>query len=99
MREESFGPVIGIMKVNSDEEALNLMQDTEYGLTASVFCNNTPRATEILEKIKSGSAYVNCCDRVSANLPWLGRQNSGLGATSGKEGIEAFVVPKAWHVK
>lgn len=99
MNEESFGPVIGVMKVSSDDEALKLMQDTTYGLTAGIFCRNIARASSMLEQIKSGSAYINCCDRVSSHLPWSGRNNSGLGATSGPEGIFAFVQPKAWHVR
>ncbi|MFZ5628147.1 MAG: aldehyde dehydrogenase family protein [Spirochaetota bacterium] len=99
MREESFGPVIGIMKVRDDAEAQKLMNDTEYGLTAAVYCRDEKRARSILQGVNAGSAYINCCDRVSPRLPWSGRRNSGVGLTLSTYGIEAFTRPKAWHVR
>lgn len=99
MKEESFGPVIGIMKVKNDEEAIHWMQDTEYGLTASVYSRTVERAEKILQQINAGSGYWNCCDRVSASLPWSGRKHSGFGATLSHAGLRAFVKPKAWHLK
>ena len=99
MKEESFGPVIGIQKVQDDEEAIALMNDTPYGLTAAVYCASHKRATQILEKVNSGSAYWNCCDRVSPHLPWTGRKHSGIGSTLSLLGIQAFVQPRAWHLK
>jgi acyl-CoA reductase-like NAD-dependent aldehyde dehydrogenase len=99
MKEESFGPIIGIMKVKNDEEAIQLMQDTEYGLTASVYSSNKSRAEEILQRINAGSGYWNCCDRVSASLPWSGRKHSGFGVTLSHAGLRAFAKPKAWHMK
>jgi len=99
MREESFGPVIGIQKVKGDDEALRLMNDTRYGLTAGVYSRDRGRATRILSAVRSGSVYWNCCDRVSPRLPWSGRGDSGIGATLGLDGIRAFVQPKAWHLR
>ncbi|WP_435356662.1 aldehyde dehydrogenase family protein [Emticicia sp. SJ17W-69] len=99
MREESFGPIIGIMKVKDDKEATKLMQDTEYGLTAAVYTTDKKRAEKILKQVDAGSGYWNCCDRVSAPLPWSGRKNSGFGATLSHAGIRAFVKPKAWHLR
>ncbi len=99
MREESFGPIIGIMKVKSDDEAIELMKDTEYGLTAAVYSNNQSRAENILEQINSGTGYWNCCDRVSAALPWSGRQHSGFGATLSHAGLRAFTKTKAYHFR
>lgn len=99
MRDESFGPVIGIMKVKGDEEAVELMKDTAYGLTASVYSQNQARAEKILEKIDTGTGYWNCCDRVSAAVPWSGRKHSGIGATLSHIGLRAFVKPKAYHLK
>jgi acyl-CoA reductase-like NAD-dependent aldehyde dehydrogenase len=99
MKEESFGPVIGIMKVKNDEEAIQLMQDTEYGLTASVYSSSQQRAENILQQINSGTGYWNCCDRVSAALPWSGRKHSGFGATLSHVGLRAFVKPKAYHLR
>jgi len=99
MTDESFGPVIGIQKVRNDDEAVQLMQDTAYGLTAAVYSDSFDRASAVMEKINSGTVYWNCCDRVSANLPWSGRKHSGLGSTLSYQGIRAFVQPKAWHMR
>ncbi len=99
MRDETFGPLIGISRVPSDEDALRLMNDTEYGLTASVYAADRERAARILSQVNAGSAYWNCCDRVSPRLPWSGRGHSGIGSTLGLAGIRAFVQPKAWHLK
>jgi acyl-CoA reductase-like NAD-dependent aldehyde dehydrogenase len=99
MREESFGPIIGIATVASDEEAIGLMNDTSYGLTASVYCRDERRARRILGDLHAGSAYWNCCDRVSPRLPWTGRGHSGMGSTLSTHGIRTFVQPKAWHLR
>lgn len=99
MRDETFGPLIGIQKVTGDQEALGLMNDTEYGLTASVFSADRDRAAKVLAQVNAGSAYWNCCDRVSPRLPWSGRGHSGIGSTLGMAGIRAFVQPKAWHLR
>jgi acyl-CoA reductase-like NAD-dependent aldehyde dehydrogenase len=99
MKDESFGPIIGIMKVRDDKEATKLMQDTEYGLTAAVYTSDKKRAEKILKQVNAGTGYWNCCDRVSAPLPWSGRKNSGFGATLSHAGIRAFVKPKAWHLR
>jgi acyl-CoA reductase-like NAD-dependent aldehyde dehydrogenase len=99
MREESFGPVIGIMKVKNDDEAIALMKDTEYGLTASVYSKDQSRAEKILRQLDTGTGYWNCCDRVSAAVPWSGRKQSGIGSTLSHAGLRAFVKPKAYHLK
>lgn len=99
MKEESFGPVIGIMKVKNDAEAIQLMKDTEYGLTASVYSREQKRAEQILQQINTGTGYWNCCDRVSAALPWSGRNHSGFGATLSHAGLRAFTKPKAYHLR
>lgn len=99
MMEESFGPVIGIMKVKDDAEALKLMQDTEYGLTAAVYSKTWDRAQAILSQIDSGTGYWNCCDRVSAPVPWSGRNHSGFGSTLSHAGLRAFTKPKAYQLR
>jgi acyl-CoA reductase-like NAD-dependent aldehyde dehydrogenase len=99
MREESFGPIIGIQEVRDDSEATAMMNDTEYGLTAAVYSRDRARAERILAEVNAGSAYWNCCDRVSPRLPWSGRKNSGLGTTLSVAGIRSFVQPKAFHLK
>lgn len=97
MRDESFGPIIGIQKVTSDDEALTLMNDSEFGLTAGVYTADAARAERLLSRVDAGSAYWNCCDRVSPRLPWSGRGHSGIGSTLGTLGILAFTRPKSWH--
>lgn len=99
MKDESFGPVIGIMKVKDDAEAIRLMKDTEYGLTAAVYSSEQQRAEQILQQINAGTGYWNCCDRVSAALPWSGRKHSGFGATLSHMGLRAFTKPKAYHLR
>ena len=99
MREESFGPVIGIMKVSSDEEAVSLMDDTPYGLTSAVFSSSEQRARKVLDQMNSGTVYWNCCDRVSPEVPWTGRGHSGLGSTLSYAGIRAFTQPKAYQLR
>ena len=99
MREESFGPVIGLMPVRDDAEAVRLMNDTEYGLTAGIYTLDRKRAQRVLAQVRSGSVYWNCCDRVSPRLPWSGVGHSGIGLTLSTYGIEAFTRTKAWHLR
>lgn len=99
MREESFGPLIGIQKVSGDEEAVALMNDTRYGLTAGVFTPDEARAKRLLARVRAGSVYWNCCDRVSPRLPWSGHGDSGVGLTLSTYGIQTFTHPKAWHLR
>ncbi len=99
MREESFGPIIGIQKVSGDAEAVKLMNDTRYGLTAGVFTPDEARAKALLSQVNAGSVYWNCCDRVSPRLPWSGHGDSGVGLTLSTYGIQTFTRPKAWHLR
>jgi acyl-CoA reductase-like NAD-dependent aldehyde dehydrogenase len=98
MRDESFGPIIGIQRVADDDEAVAAMSDTDYGLTAGVYTPDGERARALLARLDVGSAYWNCCDRVSPRLPWSGRRGSGIGTTLSVAGITAFTRPKAWHL-
>ena len=99
MREESFGPIIGLQAVADDDAAVDLMNDTDYGLTAGVFTRDGARARKILSRVQAGSVYWNCCDRVSPRLPWSGVKHSGIGLTLSTYGIETFTRPKAWHLR
>jgi acyl-CoA reductase-like NAD-dependent aldehyde dehydrogenase len=99
MRDESFGPIIGIQVVVDDEAAVTAMGDTDYGLTAAVYARDPDRARAVLSRLDVGSAYWNCCDRVSPALPWSGRGHSGVGTTLSDAGILAFTQPKAWHLR
>lgn len=99
MREESFGPIIGIMRVQDDDEAIQLMNDSEYGLTASVYTKRSERAAAIQQQLDAGTVYWNCCDRVSPALPWSGRKHSGWGSTLSHAGLRVFTQPKAYHLR
>ncbi len=99
MKDETFGPIIGIQKVSNDAEALSLMNDTDYGLTASVFTSDKARAENLMAELDAGTCYLNCCDRVSGYTPWAGRKNSGLGATLSFHGLYVFTKTKAWHFR
>ena len=99
MREESFGPIIGIQQVAGDEEAIRLMNDSRYGLTAGVYTRSAERAQAVLAQVNAGSLYWNCCDRVSPRLPWSGFGDSGVGLTLSRYGIQAFTRTRAWHLR
>ena len=99
MRDESFGPIIGIEAVDNDADAVARMNDSEFGLTAGVYTTDAKRAKAILGKLEAGSVYWNCCDRVSPRLPWSGVKHSGIGLTLSTYGIQAFTRPKAWHLR
>lgn len=99
MREESFGPIIGIQKVSDDAEAVAMMNDTRYGLTAGVYTPDETVARGILAQVNAGSVYWNCCDRVSPRLPWSGYGDSGIGLTLSTYGIQTFCRTKAWHLR
>jgi acyl-CoA reductase-like NAD-dependent aldehyde dehydrogenase len=99
MRDESFGPIIGIQAVADDDAAIDQMNDTEYGLTAGVYTPSEKRARKLLARVNAGTVYWNCCDRVSPRLPWSGVKHSGIGLTLSTYGIQTFTRPKAWHLK
>jgi acyl-CoA reductase-like NAD-dependent aldehyde dehydrogenase len=99
MRDESFGPIIGLQAVPDDDAAVEVMNDSEYGLTAGVYCRDEKRARKILKRVNAGTVYWNCCDRVSPRLPWSGVKHSGIGLTLSTYGIQTFTRPKAWHLR
>ncbi|MEN6544333.1 aldehyde dehydrogenase family protein [Parvibaculum sp.] len=99
MREESFGPVIGIMKVRSDDEAVQLMNDSPYGLTASVWTEDEDAAIAIGEKIETGTYFQNRCDYLDPALPWTGVKDTGRGATLSRVGYEFLTRPKSYHLR
>jgi acyl-CoA reductase-like NAD-dependent aldehyde dehydrogenase len=99
MREESFGPIVGIQRVADDEEAVALMNDTRYGLTAGIYTRDENAARALLARVNAGTVYWNCCDRVSPRLPWSGVGDSGIGLTLSTHGIQTFTRTKAWHLR
>lgn len=99
MLEETFGPIIGIMAVKSDEQAVDLMNDSSYGLTASVWTNDTEKALEIGNLIDTGTFYINRCDFLDPALPWVGVKDSGKGCTLSSLGIQQLTRPKGYNIK
>jgi acyl-CoA reductase-like NAD-dependent aldehyde dehydrogenase len=99
MTEESFGPVIGIMKVASDDEAVALMNDSEFGLTASVWTGDADAAIAVGEKVETGTWFMNRCDYLDPALAWTGVKNSGRGCTLSVVGYEHLTRPKSYHLR
>ncbi|KAJ4164489.1 hypothetical protein LMH87_006162 [Akanthomyces muscarius] len=99
MTEETFGPVIPVMKVKNDAEAIKLMNDSEFGLTASIWTKDTDKGYELAEDVEAGTVFVNRCDYPSPDLAWTGWKNSGRGHTLSKFGFDAFVKLKSFHLK
>ena len=99
MNEETFGPVVGIMKVSDDNEAIRLMNDSRYGLTASVWTTDVEAALRIGDQIETGTWYMNRCDYLDPALAWTGVRDSGRGCTLSKLGFAAFTRPKSFHLR
>ncbi|MGQ7791045.1 aldehyde dehydrogenase family protein [Faunimonas sp. B44] len=99
MREESFGPVVGIMPVHDDEEAIALMNDSPYGLTTSIWTRDTDAAAEIGDRIETGTVFMNRCDYLDPALVWTGVKDTGKGAALSSFGFEALTRPKSYHLR
>lgn len=99
MRDESFGPVIGIMRVKSDDEAIALMNDSPYGLTASVWTSDQDAAIRIGNNIETGTVYMNRCDYVDPVLAWTGVKDTGRGIALSSLGFDPYTRPKSFHLK
>lgn len=99
MNEESFGPIVGVQRVSSDEEAVKLINDSNYGLTASVFTSDRERAMNLGSQISAGTVYMNRCDALDPYLPWTGHRNSGKGASLSKHGFRGVTKLKAWNFR
>ncbi len=99
MTEETFGPVVGIMSVRSDEEAIEWMNDSEFGLTASVFTQNIDQGIKIGEQLNTGTFFINRCDYLDPALAWTGVKKSGRGCSLSTIGYESLTRPKSFHIK
>jgi len=99
MRDESFGPVVGIMKVSSDDEALALMNDSEFGLTASIWTSDPERASRIGAEIETGTVFMNRADYLDPALVWTGVKNTGRGGSLSVIGFQNLTRPKSYHLK
>lgn len=99
MREETFGPVACIQKVSSDDEAIALMNDSRFGLTASIWTKDLDEADSIGHKLDTGTVFANRCDYLDPDLPWVGVKDSGRGATLSPIGFEHLTRPKSFHLR
>jgi acyl-CoA reductase-like NAD-dependent aldehyde dehydrogenase len=99
MREETFGPAVGIMKVASDEEAMRLMNDSEFGLTAAIYSADAARAEALGDLLQTGTVFLNRCDYLDPALAWTGVKNSGRGCTLSSVGFEQLTRPKSYHFR
>ena len=99
MRDESFGPVVGIMKVSSDEEAIALMNDSEFGLTCSLWTNDAERAAKIGRELETGTVFMNRADYLDPGLCWTGCKNTGRGGALSVLGFQNLTRPKSYHLK
>ena len=99
MRDETFGPAVGIMKVRSDEEAIRLMNDSAYGLTAAIFSADSEQAEKLGDQLETGTVFLNRCDYLDPALAWTGVKNSGRGCTLSKIGFEQLTRPKSYHFR
>ncbi|MDP2698043.1 aldehyde dehydrogenase family protein [Thalassospira sp.] len=99
MSEESFGPVVGIMKVKTDEEAIALMNDSEFGLTASIWTADEDAALSIGDRLETGTVFMNRADYLDPALAWVGVKNSGRGCTLSKMAYEVLTRPKSFHLR
>jgi acyl-CoA reductase-like NAD-dependent aldehyde dehydrogenase len=99
MREESFGPIVGIMKVRNDEEAIALMNDSQYGLTASIWTADTEHAIAIGDRVETGTVFMNRCDYLDPALVWTGVKETGKGAALSAIGYDNLTRPKSYHLR
>ena len=99
MREESFGPVLGVQKVHDDAEALALMNDSDFGLTAAIYSSDEQAALVLADSIETGTVFLNRCDCLDPALAWTGVKNSGRGCTLSGVGYEHVTRPKSFHFK
>jgi acyl-CoA reductase-like NAD-dependent aldehyde dehydrogenase len=99
MTEETFGPLMGVMKVDGDDEAIGLMNDSEFGLTAAVFTRDEEAAVEMGNRVETGTFFMNRCDYLDPALAWTGVKHSGRGCTLSSIGFEHLTRPKSFHLK
>jgi acyl-CoA reductase-like NAD-dependent aldehyde dehydrogenase len=99
MREETFGPIVGIMKVTDDEEALTLMNDSPYGLTASIWTADLDAAEKLGARVEAGTIFANRCDYLDPGLVWTGVKDSGRGAALSEIGYMSLTQPKSYHLR
>ena len=99
MKEETFGPTVGIMKVSNEKEAIKLMNDSAYGLTASVWTSDKEFAKEMGSKIETGTFFMNRCDYLDPGLAWTGVKDTGMGITLSVLGFDHLTRAKSYHIR
>ena len=99
MRDESFGPTVGIMKVTGDEEAIRLMNDSPYGLSAAIWTSDVDAAEAIGDRLETGTVFMNRCDYLDPALAWTGVKDTGRGASLSRLAYESLTRPKSYHLR
>ena len=99
MTEETFGPVVGVMPVKDDDEAVMLMNDSRYALTASIWASDVDAAIRIGDRVETGTWFLNRCDYLDPALAWTGVKDSGRGCSLSRLGYEALTRPKSFHLR
>ena len=99
MREETFGPVVGIMSVKDDHDAIAKMNDSAFGLTASIWTSDLVAAEALGQRLQTGTVFMNRCDYLDPDLAWVGIKHSGRGCTLSSVGFESLTRPKSFHLR
>ena len=99
MKEETFGPTVGIMKVKNEKDAINLMNDSAYGLTASVWTSDKEFAQDMGSKVETGTFFMNRCDYLDPGLAWTGVKDTGIGVTLSVLGFDHLTRAKSYHIR
>ena len=99
MHEETFGPAIGIMRISNESEGIALMNDSEFGLTASIWSGDFDRASRIAEDVEAGTVFANRCDYLDPALAWTGVKDSGFGCSLSSLGFGSVTRPKSYHLR
>ena len=99
MKEETFGPLACVQVVASDAEAIELMNDNQYGLTAGIWTQDIDAGLELVDQLDAGTVFINRCDHADLYLPWGGKKMSGLGRGNGREGLLGVMDVKSFHIR
>ena len=99
VKDESFGPLLSVMRVKDDEDAILKINDSQYGLTAALFTTSVDRALSMAPRINTGTVFMNRCDYLDPELPWSGHGNTGKGVSLSTHGFKSFSRLKGFHFK
>ena len=98
VREEIFGPVLTVLTFETEEEAIELANDTDYGLAGAVFCNDTAKALRVIKEVRAGITWINCYNPAFSEAPWGGYKMSGIGRELGTSGLDEYQETKQINI-